>query len=108
MFSLFKKEDGNSIHINEIDRILEDINLIDIREPYECTTGRIKRSKNVPMALLLSTPERYLTKLQKYYIISQSGVRSLRTASELMKAGYDVVNVRGGMTGYTGKNRATL
>lgn len=105
MFSLFKKDDGISIHVSEIDSILENGNLIDIREAYECSNGAIEKSKNISMGQLLSNPDKYLKNNKKYYIICQSGARSARTTSVLRKAGYDVVNVRGGMNGYRGTNR---
>ncbi len=105
MLSLFQRSNTNSIHVNEIDSIIEDINLIDIREPYECTYGCIRQSKNIPMGQLMSNPGRYLTKERKYYIICQSGGRSASAVSALSRDGYDVVNVKGGMSGYRGKNR---
>lgn len=105
MFSLFQRNDTNSVHVNEIDNILEDINLIDIREPYECANGCIKQSKNIPMGQLMSNPNKYLEKSKKYYIMCQSGGRSGNAVSALNRAGYDVVNVKGGMGSYTGKNR---
>lgn len=106
MFSLFKKEDANSVHVNEIDGMLKDINLIDIREPYEYAHGHISKAKNIPMGTLLNNPGQYLTQNQKYYIMCQSGGRSASAVSALQRAGYDVVNVKGGMGSYIGKNRA--
>ncbi len=105
MFSLFQKNDANSIHVTEIDDILPEINLIDIREPYECAHGSIKGAKNIPMGQLMSSPEKYMDKSKKYYIMCQSGGRSSGAVSALLRAGYDVVNVRGGMGSYSGKNR---
>lgn len=105
MFSLFQRTNTNSIHVNEIDSIIEDINLIDIREAYECSRGCIRQSRNIPMGQLMSQPERYLDKNKKYYIMCQSGGRSSNAVSALLRAGYDVVNVKGGMSGYQGKNR---
>lgn len=105
MFTLFQKNDVNSIHISEIDNILEDIHLIDIREAYECVSGCIKGARNIPMGQLLSHPEKYMDKNMRYHIVCQSGGRSASTVSALQRAGYDVVNVRGGMGGYNGKNR---
>lgn len=105
MFSLFQRNDTNSIHVNELDDILEEINLIDIREPYECAHSCIKRSKNIPMGQLMTNPEKYLDKSKKYYIMCQSGGRSSGAVSALSRAGYDVVNVKGGMGSYTGRNR---
>lgn len=105
MFSLFQKNDTNSIHISEIDDMLQDINLIDIREPYECAHGCIRGSKNIPMGQLMSNPEKYLDKNEKFYIMCQSGGRSSGAVATLLRAGYDVVNVKGGMGSYSGKNR---
>lgn len=105
MFSLFQKNDTTSIHIAEIDNILPEINLIDIREPYECAHGSIKGAKNIPMGQLISGPDKYLDKNKKYYIMCQSGGRSSGAVSSLLRQGYDVVNVKGGMGSYFGKNR---
>ncbi len=106
MFSLFHRNDSNTIHVSEIDNILPDINLIDIREAYECAHGSIKGSRNIPMGQLLSNPDQYMDKSKKYYIMCQSGGRSSGAVAALQRAGYDVVNVRGGMGSYFGKNRS--
>lgn len=105
MFSLFQRNDANTIHVSEIDEILPDINLIDIREAYECVHGSIKGAKNIPMGQLLSNPTKYMDKSKKYYIMCQSGGRSTSAVAALSRAGYDVINVKGGMGSYFGKNR---
>lgn len=102
--SFFKKED-NYILANELDRLIGKINLIDIREPGEVSSGTIKTATNIPMGNLLNNPGQYLKKDQIYYLICQSGMRSGRTASALKKVGYNVVNVKGGYGSYSGKNR---
>jgi rhodanese-related sulfurtransferase len=103
MFSLFQRNTADSVHVNEIDSVLKEINLIDIREPYEYAHASIRTSKNIPMGELLNSPEKYLDKNKKYHIICQSGARSSRTVSALSGAGYNVVNVKGGMGSYFGK-----
>ena len=105
MFSLFQRDSANTIHISEIDNILKEIILIDIREPYEYANGSIRSAKNIPMGQLLEKPEKYIDKSKQYHIICQSGGRSSSAVSVLSKAGYDVVNVKGGMGSYGGKNR---
>lgn len=105
MIQLFQRNAVNTIHVNEIDEILNDINLIDIREPYECAHTSIRKAKNIPMGNLIAAPEKYLNKDKKYYIMCQSGGRSSSAVSILQRAGYDVVNVKGGMGSYTGKYR---
>ena len=104
MFTLFSKT-TNSIHVNELDPLLNEVNLIDIREPYEYKNGAIKKAKNIPMGLLLNEPTNYLDKNEKYYIMCQSGGRSSSAVAVLQRAGYDVINVKGGFGGYSGKNR---
>jgi rhodanese-related sulfurtransferase len=104
MFNFLKKVEGKVINVNEIDNLLE-INLIDIREPYEYKGGSIRNSKNVPMQNLITNPDKYLIKDKTYYIICQSGGRSARTVNHLKKQGYDVVNVIGGIGSYVGTKR---
>ncbi len=105
MFSFLKREINDVVDVKDIDALIGNINLIDIREAYEFQGGSIKSAKNIPMGDLLNQPERYLKKSEKYYIMCQSGMRSSRTVSTLQKAGYDVVNVKGGMGSYRGKNK---
>lgn len=102
MFSFFKSND--SVDVNSLDDKLQDINLIDIRESYETSAGTIKGAKKIPMATLLSSPEKYLSKDKEYYIMCQSGMRSKRTTSSLSGMGYKVINVSGGFGSYRGKN----
>jgi len=105
MFDFLKREDVKSIHVNDLDKLIGKIELIDIREKYEYAGGSIKTAKNIPMGNLLTVPEKYLTKDKTYYIICQSGARSARTSASLAKEGYHVVNVSGGMGSYAGTKR---
>ncbi|SFD12286.1 rhodanese-like domain-containing protein [Clostridium uliginosum] len=101
----FKKNDGKVINVNDIDNLIENIELIDIRETYEYKGGSLKTAKNIPMGELLNEPNKYLNKHKKYYIMCQSGGRSARTCSSLTKQGFDVINVAGGMGSYVGTKR---
>lgn len=105
MLGLFSKETINTIHVNDIDGLIGSIELIDIREPYEYQSGSIKTAKNIPMGTLLNNPEKYLIKNKTYHIICQSGGRSRNACSTLVKMGYDVVNVAGGVGSYVGSKR---
>lgn len=104
MFNFFKKDSGKVINVNELDSLIGKINLIDIREPFEYKTGSIKGAKNIPMGELLGSPNKYLKNDKEYYIICQSGGRSTRVCSKLKSDGYDVINVKGGMGSYRGRN----
>lgn len=97
--------DLKQVSISEIDGLLGEIELIDIREPEELEEdGALKHSVNIPMGELLDNPEDYLEEDKEYYILCRAGRRSLIAAMELYDLGYDVVNVTGGMSEYTGKN----
>ncbi|MDF2543188.1 MAG: rhodanese domain protein [Herbinix sp.] len=105
MFPNLKQKESTSIHVNEIDGLMNQINLIDVREVFEFETGSIQSAQNIPMNQLIKMPEKYLEKEKKYYVMCQSGMRSARTVAALQKAGYEVVQVRGGVGGYTGRYR---
>ena len=73
---------------------------LDVRTPMEFRRGHIKNAKNVPLTEIGSyTP----TTKETLYVICHSGVRSKMAAKKLKKKGYDVINVRGGMSAWTGK-----
>lgn len=105
MFNFFNRTTGKSIHVNDIDRLIGTISLIDIREPSEFRSGSIKTAKNIPMNTLLSHPEKYLEKDQPYYLVCHSGARSQSACRQLTNAGYDVTNVAGGVGSYVGSKR---
>lgn len=105
MFELLKRTNTKVIHVNDMDNLLGEVDLIDIREPYEYKNGTLKTAKNIPMGSLLSAPDNFLKKDKTYYIMCQSGGRSSRACSILNKQGFDVVNVAGGMGSYVGSQR---
>ncbi|WP_297638168.1 rhodanese-like domain-containing protein [uncultured Clostridium sp.] len=105
MFS-FLKSNFDVINVNDIDSILSNIDLIDIREISEYKRGHIKHTKNIPMGNLLDSPDKFLKKDKKYYIMCQSGGRSKMASSKLSKLGFDIVNVAGGYGSYLGKFKA--
>ena len=49
-----------TIDINEIDELIGEINLIDIREPHEFKCGTLRTAKNIPMDTLLNNPDKNL------------------------------------------------
>ena len=76
--------------------------LIDVRQPVEVRRGRVDGSVNIPLGQLRDRlPE--LDRDQKLAFMCHSGTRSARATTIALKAGYDAVNLRGGMIAY---NRA--
>ncbi|MBP2099905.1 rhodanese-like domain-containing protein [Enterococcus rivorum] len=99
MFGFFNKV--ASISVKELqEKINEPLTLLDVRTPNEYRSGHIKKAKNIP-----------LNKVNSYkgnsndliYVICQSGMRSKKAAKVLQKNGFKVVNVRGGMSQWTGQ-----
>lgn len=105
MFDFLKRDNSNVINVNDLDNLIGQVELIDIREPYEYKTGSLKTAKNIPMGNLLANPEKHLIKDKTYYILCQSGARSGSTTRALTKQGYHVINVAGGMGSYVGTKR---
>jgi len=102
----FKNEDKKQvINVNDIDNLLGNIELIDIRETYEFERGSMRTAKNIPMGTLLENPQEYMKKETTYYIMCQSGGRSTMACEMLSKQGYCVINVVGGMGSYVGTKR---
>ena len=99
MFHFFTRID--SISTDELEkRLKSNIQLIDVRMPAEFRRGHIKEAKNVPLSQIGQfSPANEET----IYVICHSGMRSKMAAKKLKKKGYDVVNVRGGMSAWTGE-----
>jgi len=72
---------------------------LDVREPREWKAGHIVRSKNIPLRSL-HTRAGELDPNRRYVAVCRSGSRSARATSQLRKAGYDVVNLKGGLAGW--------
>lgn len=105
MFDFLKRDDSKVIHVNDMDDLIGKVDIIDIREPYEYKGGSLKTAKNIPMGNLLSEPDKYMSKDKTYYIVCQSGGRSGNTCRVLLRQGFNVINVAGGMGSYVGSKR---
>lgn len=103
MFFLNENEKVETdIYVNELDPIIDEINLIDIRERFEFKSGTIKGAKNIPMGEILNTPEAFMNKEDTYYLLCKSGRRSDDACRVLRREGYKVINVEGGVVNYEG------
>lgn len=98
----FLKNSVPSISTKELaERLPKGIEVLDVRTPAEYRGGHIASAKNVPLDKING----YKGKGKEVYVICQSGMRSKKAAIQLKKNGYDVVNVRGGMSQWTGSVR---
>lgn len=77
-----------------------DAELIDVREKDEYEAGHVPGSRNVPLMGVLLNPDNFFEKGKTYYLICESGGRSLCGAEHLHELGFQVINVLGGMEAY--------
>lgn len=88
------------IKIESIIDIINNLNIIDIRDKYSYSMGCIPNSKNVPMNYLLMNPEYYLDKNKTYYIYCNRGFNSKKVCEILTGFGYNTINIIGGYEEY--------
>lgn len=73
--------------------------LLDVRQPEEYRTGHIPGAKLIPLGEL-SQRMNELPKDREIICVCQSGSRSLSATRQLMVAGYQVINLTGGMNAW--------
>lgn len=99
MLNFFKKV--SSISAKELEeRLDKKVQLIDVREPSEFSSGHIKGARNIPLG---QVPQFSGSMSSEIYVICQSGMRSKRAYKILDQKGFNVTNVAGGMMSWTGK-----
>src|SRR5919197_5860562 len=75
-----------------------DVQIVDVREPYEWEAGRIEGAVHVPLAQLMGGGERgKLDPSKPVAVVCRTGNRSDLAATMLQARGYDAVNMEGGM-----------
>lgn len=77
------------------------LHLLDVREKVEYAMGHVPTAINLPLSEMLELYQ-HLNNETLYYIICQSGSRSEQAAVFLAQQGYQVVNVAGGISAWTG------
>ncbi|WP_373737924.1 rhodanese-like domain-containing protein [Jeotgalibaca porci] len=97
MFKLFSK--NAAITTKELENDLSEKTILDVRTPGEYRTGHISNAKNIPLDKIAAYAGPTETPV---YVICQSGMRSKRAAGILKRKGYTAINVRGGMSQWTG------
>ena len=74
--------------------------LIDVREPGELRGGRVRGAINIPLGQLRARVHE-LEHGRQVAFLCHSGARSSRATGIAIKAGYDAVNVRGGLIAWS-------
>ena len=86
----------SDVSISRIKPLLNNINIIDIREERIFKKGSIPNSINIPIYKLLSDPAFYFKKSDKYFIYCTRGYSSKYVCKILASEGYTVFNILGG------------
>ena len=71
-------------------------NIIDIRSIESYNNNHIPNAINIPFEKLIIEPNKYLNKMNNYYLYCRSGITSKKACEILLKQGYLVTNVYGG------------
>ena len=83
---------------------LNQLVIIDVREPDEVQNGAIENSQNMPLGLLIRNAKKGQIedlKQEKICVYCASGYRGNIAADELIKAGFSAVNLQGGYASWT-------
>lgn len=89
----------NSISVKEV-LVLNNPNIIDIRNNYYYNIGHINGAINIPYYELLTNYKHYLNKYSLYYLYCDEGEQSLEIANKLKSFGYNTISIRGGYEEY--------
>src|SRR5436305_3381649 len=76
------------------------IQLVDVREPYEREAGHVAGSRHVPLAELTEAAPT-IDPSRPVVFVCRVGGRSAMAAWSFARAGYDAHNLEGGMVGWT-------
>lgn len=97
------EESYETIEITTIENKVSDgWQIVDVREMEEYNAGHIPDARNVPLSAIAQGDYGSLEQDQKYIIICQSGNRSQTASEQLTKAGFQVLNVKQGMSSWNG------
>lgn len=95
------KKDYESISMSDfVEKVAEEVQIIDVRTPTEFQMGHIKGATNYPLDKIQDFRKKSEGPL---YVICQSGMRSAQACHILSKNGYQVINVKGGMGRWPGQ-----
>lgn len=97
------------VDANEAAQLVEEgAFLLDVREDQEWMVGHAEGATHVPMGQIPDGHAGVLPRDNRIVVVCRSGNRSQRVAQFLQQAGYDAVNLAGGMQGWASSGRAVV
>ena len=95
---------AESISKEELKQAPDQYFILDVREPDEVANGSIENSQNMPLGLAIRNAKKGQIedlKDKKICAYCASGYRGNIAADELVKAGFNAVNLEGGYAAWT-------
>lgn len=84
-------------HPKGVHERLDDIQLLDCREPYEWEAGRVEGAIHIPLNTIMSGGGSELDPGKPVVVVCRSGNRSELAAMMLQARGFEAYNLEGGM-----------
>ena len=79
----------------------DDVDVVDVRDENEWTTGHIQQARLVPLDQLRANPEQALKQRNSIIFVCAKGVRSLTAAKLAERLGFSkLYNLEGGTAGW--------
>ena len=76
---------------------LDDVQVVDVREPYEWVAGRIEGAVHIPLNSLMSGAGSDLDRNRPVVMVCRTGNRSELAALMMQARGFEAYNLEGGM-----------
>jgi rhodanese-related sulfurtransferase len=76
---------------------LDQIQIVDCREPYEWDAGRVEGAVHIPLNDIMAGAEQDLDTARPVAVICRSGNRSELATMMLQARGFEAYNIEGGM-----------
>ena len=101
-----------SVTVDEFENALYDghVQLLDVRSAEEYAQGHIANAENIDVQQpdFIDKAKAKLDHANPVYVYCRSGKRSMWAARKLVKAGYQVVNLRDGIVGWEDAGKPVL
>ena len=85
-----------TISVEGFKNVYQGANIIDVRSIESYNNNHIEGAKNIEFNKLLVSPEKYLDRINTYYIYCQKGKKSAKLCDILDNLGYKTINISGG------------
>lgn len=83
---------------------MDEVMLLDVREPHEFAAGHIDGAVSIPVGQIAALQSELPTD-RRIVCVCRSGARSGMVTAALNRAGYDAVNLDGGMLAWVEANQ---